>query len=48
MNSVIAGERWIAARGWEGSARTGKINPVVAEGGWQDCSVAFLLWGFFH
>jgi len=27
MNSVIAGERWIASQGWEGIARAGKINP---------------------
>lgn len=47
MNSVIAGERWIASRGWEGIASTGKINPVAAEGDCQDCSVFFMLWVFF-
>ena len=47
MNSVIAGERWIASRAWEGIASAGKINPAAAEGDCQDCSVFFMLWGFF-
>lgn len=47
MSSVIAGERWIASWGWEGIARSGKINPVAAEGDCQDRSVFFTLWGIF-
>ena len=46
MNSVIAGERRIGSRGWEGIARAGKRNPVVAEG---DCILVciFYVVGFF-
>lgn len=47
MNSVIAGERWIASRGWEGIARAGKINPAAAGGGLPRLLCIFYVVGLF-